>query len=102
MYKALARSHLDYCDIRYHIPSVQTQFDVTLTDLMEKAEIIQNQAALAVTGFVFCFFVYFFMHFYPGTQSQLIQIYSVDWTGVYDTHNIEHRTEPGAIKVSAD
>ena len=27
-------------------------------------------------------------------QSQLIQIYSVDWTDVYDTHNIEHRTEP--------
>ena len=28
------------------------------------------------------------------TQSQLIQIYSVDWTDVHDTHNIEHRTEP--------
>ena len=28
------------------------------------------------------------------TQSQLIQIYSVDWTDVYDTYNIEHRTEP--------
>ena len=28
------------------------------------------------------------------TQSQLIQIYSVDCTDVYDTHNIEHRTEP--------
>ena len=27
-------------------------------------------------------------------QSQLIQIYSVDWTDIYDTHNIEHRTEP--------
>ena len=24
----------------------------------------------------------------------LIQIFSVDWTDVYDTHNIEHRTEP--------
>ena len=50
MYKALVRSHLDYCDIIYHIPSVQTQFGVTLTDLMKKAEIIQSQAALAVTG----------------------------------------------------
>ena len=50
MYKALVRSHLDYCDIIYHIPSVQTQFGVTLTDLMEKAERIQYQAALAVTG----------------------------------------------------
>ena len=27
------------------------------------------------------------------TQSQLILIYSMDWTDVYDTHNIEHRTE---------
>ena len=50
MYKALVRSHLDYCDIIYHRPSVQTQFGVNLTDLMEKAEIIQYQAALAVTG----------------------------------------------------
>ena len=50
MYKALVRSHIDYCDIIYHIPSVQTQFGVTLTDLMEKAEKCQYQAALAVTG----------------------------------------------------
>ena len=49
MYKALVRSHLQYCDILYLIPSVQTQFGVTLTDLMEKAERIQYQAALAVT-----------------------------------------------------
>ena len=37
------------------------------------------------------------MYFCPGTmtiQSQLIQIYNVDWTDVYDAHNIEHRTEP--------
>ena len=50
MYKALIRSDLEYCDIIYHIPSVQTQFGVTITDLMEKAERIQYQAALAVTG----------------------------------------------------
>ena len=50
MYKVLVRSHLDYCDVIYHIPSVHTQFVVTLTDLMEKAERIQYQAALAVTG----------------------------------------------------
>ena len=50
MYKALVRSHLDYCHIIYHIPSVQTQFGVTLTDLMEKAERIQYQAALVATG----------------------------------------------------
>ena len=50
MYKALIRSHLDYCDIIYHIPPVQTQLGVTITDLMEKAERIQYQAALAITG----------------------------------------------------
>ena len=36
MYKILVRSHLDYYNIIHHIPSVQTQFGVTLTDLMEK------------------------------------------------------------------
>ena len=50
MYKALVRSHLDYCDIMYHIPSVHTQFGMTLTDLMDKAERIQYQAALTITG----------------------------------------------------
>ena len=42
------------------------------------------------------------MQFLP-TQSQLIQIYSVDWTHVHDTHttlNTEHNQL--AIKVSAD
>ena len=46
MYKTFIRSHLDYCDIIYHITSVQTQFGVTIMDLMEKAERIQYQAAL--------------------------------------------------------
>ena len=50
MYKALVRSHLDYCDIIYHMPSSQTQLGATLTALMEKTEKIQYQAALAVTG----------------------------------------------------
>ena len=52
MYKALVRSHLDYCDIIYHIPSLQNQpsVGVTLNSLMAKAESIQYQAALAVTG----------------------------------------------------
>ena len=36
MYKALVRSHFDYCDIIYHIPSKQTQPGVTLNALMEK------------------------------------------------------------------
>ena len=38
MYNTLVHSHPDYCDIIYHIPSVQTQFGVTLTDLMEKVK----------------------------------------------------------------
>ena len=50
MYKALVRSHFDYCDIIYHIPSLQTQFGVTQSDLMVKVERIQYQSALAVTG----------------------------------------------------
>ena len=36
MCKALVRSHLDYCDTIYHIPSRQTQVGVTLNALMEK------------------------------------------------------------------
>ena len=30
-----------------------------------------------------------------------VQMY-VDWTDVHDTQNIEHRTEPVTIQVSAD
>ena len=45
------------------------------------------------------FFNFFYAFFCPGTmithaESILIQIYSVDWTDVYDTHNSEQRTEP--------
>ena len=52
MYKALVRSHLDYCDIIYHEPSKLNQppLGLTLTTLMEKVEKIQYQAALAITG----------------------------------------------------
>ena len=52
MYKALVRSHLDYCDIIYHIPSHQNQapLGVTLNPFMEKVERIQYQAALAISG----------------------------------------------------
>ena len=52
MYKALVRSHLDYCDIIYHIPPVinpPPQLP-TFNCLMEKLERVQYQAALAVTG----------------------------------------------------
>ena len=52
MYKPLVRSHLVYCDITYHMPSLQNQpsLGVTLNSLMEKDERIQYQAALAFTG----------------------------------------------------
>ena len=50
MYKTLVHSHLDYCDIIYHIPSKQNQLGEILNTLMEKAEKIQYQAALAITG----------------------------------------------------
>ena len=47
MYKLLARPHLDYCDIIYHIPS---STNGSLNSLMEKIEKIQYQAGLAITG----------------------------------------------------
>ena len=51
MYNALVRSHLDYCDFIYHIPSIIHQpAGKTLNSLMEKVERIQYQAALAITG----------------------------------------------------
>jgi len=50
MYKALTRPHLDYCDVIYHIPSKQNQLGEVLNYLMEKAEQVQYQAAVAITG----------------------------------------------------
>ena len=52
MYKALVRSHLDYCDVKYHQPPIYhpPPLGTTLHTLMEKIEKIQYQAALAVTG----------------------------------------------------
>ena len=52
MYKALVRSHLDYCDVIYHIPSIthQPPLGMTLSSLMEKVEKVQYQTDLAITG----------------------------------------------------
>ena len=52
MYKALVRSHLDYCDIIYHIPPILNQppLGLSLNNLMEKIERIYYQADLAITG----------------------------------------------------
>ena len=52
MYKALARSHLDYCDTRYQVPASNSQINlgVTLNSLMENVERTQYQATLAIAG----------------------------------------------------
>ena len=49
-YKAHIRSHLDYCDFIYHIPSSQHIFGLTLNSTMENIEKVQYKAALAITG----------------------------------------------------
>ena len=52
MYFALSRSHLDYCDIIYHLPETihQPPEGVSLKSLMEKIEKVQYSAGLAITG----------------------------------------------------
>ena len=52
MYKALVRSHLDYCNTIYHMPALNNQINlgVTLTSLMKTVGRTQYQAALAITG----------------------------------------------------
>ena len=51
MYNALARSHLDYCDIIFHIPEIfKPPLLGSLTGLMEDLEKVQYQAGLAVSG----------------------------------------------------
>ena len=52
MYKIFIRSHLDYCDIIFHVPPLNNCFDysVTLNTTMEMIEKTQYQAALAITG----------------------------------------------------
>ena len=52
MYKTLVRSHLDYCDIIYHMPQIvhQPLLGVSLHELMDSVEKIQYQASLAITG----------------------------------------------------
>ena len=52
MYKALVRSHFDYRDIIYHVPSTihQPPLGMILHSIMEKLEKVQYQAALAITG----------------------------------------------------
>jgi len=52
MYKALVRSHLDYCDVIYHQPPIvhEPPLGISLTTHMKKIERVQYDAALAITG----------------------------------------------------
>ena len=52
MYKDLVPLHLDNCDVIYHLPSkIQLPpIGRTVNSLIEKAETIQYQLALAITG----------------------------------------------------
>ncbi len=52
MYIALVRSHLEYCDVIFHIPPKihPPPLGMSLHDHMEKLEKVQYQAGLAVTG----------------------------------------------------
>ena len=52
IYKMHARSHLDYCDVIYHVPPIENtdNYDVNLNFQMRALESLQYQAALAITG----------------------------------------------------
>ena len=52
IYKMYVRPHLDFCDVIYHIPEIDSLFDSSsrLSNWMNQIERVQYQAALAVTG----------------------------------------------------
>ena len=52
MYKALVRSHLDYCDTIYHIPALNNQINLgaTLTSLMETVDGMGSDGNPYLTG----------------------------------------------------
>ena len=49
IYKALARSYLDYCDIIYHIPSHRNQPPLDYCDIIYHIPSHRNQPPLGVT-----------------------------------------------------
>ena len=51
IYKLQCRPHLDYCDVIFHSPAIPSLFDssINLTNLMQRLESTQYQAALAIT-----------------------------------------------------
>ena len=50
--QTIVRSHCDYCDVIYHLPSLDNLFnhDMTFNYLMERIEKVQYQAALTIAG----------------------------------------------------
>ena len=52
IYKMYVRPHLDFCDVIYHTPKIDSLFDSSsrLSNWMNEIERVQYQAALAVTG----------------------------------------------------
>ena len=52
IYKMYVRPHLDFCDVIYHIPEIESLFSssLKLSHWMEQIERVQYQAALAVSG----------------------------------------------------
>ena len=52
MYKTLVPHRFDYCDVIYHLPPLDTTFNLyrTLNHLMDRIEKLQYQAELAITG----------------------------------------------------
>ena len=52
IYKMYVRPHLDFCDIIYHTPEIESLFSssIRLSFWMDQIERVQYQAALAITG----------------------------------------------------
>ena len=46
------RPHLDYGDVIYHVPAKICNYsqDIILSNLMQKVELVQYSAVLAITG----------------------------------------------------
>ena len=79
MYKALVRSHLDYCDIIYHVPLLihQAPLGMTLDSLREKLENVQYQAATAISG-----------AWQGSTRSKIYE--ELGWETLSDLHKCRH------------
>ena len=52
MYKLFIRPHFDYCEVIFHSPAISNLFDssINLSNVMQRLESPQYQAAPAITG----------------------------------------------------